>query len=215
MTPVLPGGCVIALVGAPGTGKTQLSHALAECLAQRGIAATRVPDGLAEWRAHEAREPGADACTGIAAAQTGRIAEAATRGVVVADTTALIAAVHSDLAHGDASLYHAALEAQRSHAITLLMALDLPRADDEAARDAPASDLRIRCALARVQAPYAVIHGRGAERLASAWNAIQSMAAGTERRSDPAAQGWVWPCEKCSDPGCEHRLFSDLLARRR
>lgn len=24
-----------------------------------------------------------------------------------------------------------------------------------------------------------------------------------------------WACESCSDPGCEHRLFRDLLARRR
>lgn len=25
---------------------------------------------------------------------------------------------------------------------------------------------------------------------------------------------WVWACEKCSDPACEHRLLSDLLAKR-
>ena len=23
-----------------------------------------------------------------------------------------------------------------------------------------------------------------------------------------------WPCEDCSDPGCEHRLFQDLIAQR-
>ena len=25
---------------------------------------------------------------------------------------------------------------------------------------------------------------------------------------------WVWSCEKCSDPQCEHRLLTALLAQR-
>jgi hypothetical protein len=27
-------------------------------------------------------------------------------------------------------------------------------------------------------------------------------------------QPWVWMCEKCSDPQCEHRLLTALLAQR-
>jgi hypothetical protein len=29
-----------------------------------------------------------------------------------------------------------------------------------------------------------------------------------------AGKPWVWPCEKCSDPVCEHRMLSDLIASR-
>jgi hypothetical protein len=29
-----------------------------------------------------------------------------------------------------------------------------------------------------------------------------------------AGKPWVWLCEKCSDPVCEHRLLSDLIAAR-
>ena len=64
-----------------------------------------------------------------------------------------------------------------------------------------------------------VVHGTGGERLANAWNAINSIA-GSEGRprtrvqSDAKPASWSWPCEKCSDPECEHKLFSDLIARR-
>lgn len=29
-----------------------------------------------------------------------------------------------------------------------------------------------------------------------------------------AGKPWVWLCDKCSDPVCEHRLLSDLIAAR-
>jgi signal recognition particle GTPase len=151
MTPALPAGCVIALLGADGSGKTQLAEALAQRLAQRGIAATLV-----------------------AVPQT--------------------------------SFDAAALEAYRSHALILLIAPASPTRIDE----------MLRKALLDANLSFAVVHGEGAEQLANAWNAINAAA-------DPDARGsaepgttaaWSWACDKCSDPACEHRLFSDLVAKR-
>jgi nicotinamide riboside kinase len=213
MTPALPVGCVIAVLGARGTGKTELASALALRLLQRGVATELVTDPAP--RAPTYREQAEAAFE-----QTNRIAEAARRGVVIADSTALANAVDADLRFGDSALYDHALAAHRSHAITLLMALDLPHTD--AAPDvlaAEKADALLRAALARAGSPYAVIHGRGPERLASAWNAINARAedAGVSSSSGRTASGeraWFWPCDKCSDPACEHRLFRDLIARR-
>ena len=213
MTPALPVGCVIAVLGARGTGKTELANALALRLLQRGIAAELVTDPAP-------RSPTYQEQAEAAFEQTNRIAEAARRGVVIADSTALATAVDADLRFGDSALYDHALAAHRSHAITLLMALDLPHTD--AAPDvlaAEKADALLRAALARAGSPYAVIHGRGPERLASAWNAINARAedAGVSSSSGRTASGeraWFWPCDKCSDPACEHRLFRDLIARR-
>jgi nicotinamide riboside kinase len=220
VTPALPVGCVIALLGAEGTGKTRLANALAARLVGRGIAAELIPDVSSEWRTRLARDPNAGEQAEMAAEQTLRIASAAERGVVVADTTALIAAVEGEIRSGETSLYDLALAAHRGYAITLLMALDLPQAEDPASSERiQRADALVRTALARAGSPYAVIHGRGPERLASAWNAINSRAesAGVSSSSGRSANGerpWFWPCDKCSDPACEHRLFRDLLAKR-
>jgi nicotinamide riboside kinase len=208
MTPVLPIGCVIAVLGAAGTGKTELAQALATRLTQRGIAVESIAEpGL---RARTARELAA-----AAQEQTHRIDDAARRAVVVADSTALSMAVQADMRFGDTSLYEPALAAHRRHAITLLMGLDLPPA---AGAEAEQADALLRAALERAAAPYAVIHGHGPQRLANAWNAINARAdTGPDQSANRSANGeraWFWPCDKCSDPACEHRLFRDLMARR-
>lgn len=212
MTPALPTGCVIALLGADGTGKTDLASAVALRLVQRGIAATLVSDHRGEWRRRERRVPRTDEQAAIADEQSRRIASAAQRGVVVADTTALMTAVHGDLLFGDESLYENALAAHRGYSVTLLMALH-----DDHSPESERMDALLRAALARTQAPYAVIHGTGPERLAAAWNAINSSAeaAGDGSSGSRGERTWFWPCDKCSDPACEHRLFSDLVAQRR
>jgi nicotinamide riboside kinase len=219
MTPDLPAGCIIALLGAQGTGKTELANALAARLSQRGMATALVADLSHEWRVREQRTPDPSDLAAIAREQTLCIAAAVDRGVVVADTTALMSAVDSDILFGDNTLYAKALAAHRGYAITLLMALDLPPAPghDDAQRDR--ADTALRAALTGAGAPYSVIHGHGPERLASAWNAINFSAeaaanASGRGRSDADQRPWFWPCDKCSDPTCEHRLFSDLLARR-
>lgn len=219
MTPSLARGSVIAVVGAESTGKTELARLLAERLTQRGIATTLVPELLREWCAREGRTPRPDEQAAIADAQTRRIAEAARQGVVVADTTAVMTAVYSDMLFDDRSLYADALAAQAGYTMTLLTALDLPWVADGLQRDGPhvrePVDALVRAALARAGVSYAVVHGRGPERLASAWAALNlasdAEAAVALRTADEA---WGGSCEKCSDPVCEHRLFTDLLSRR-
>jgi len=222
MTPALPVGCVIALLGAESTGKTELARALVQRLQERGIAATLVAEYLREWCEREGRTPRPDEQRAIADEQTRRIDAAAASGVVVADTTALMTAVYSEQLFGDTSLYAGALAAQRRCAITLLTALDIPWVAD-ALRDGDharePTDTLVRAALSGAGLSFAVVHGTGGERLANAWNAINSIAgnegqARARGRGDAKPTSWSWPCEKCSDPECEHRLFSDLLGRR-
>ena len=214
MTPSLVRGCVIAVLGAESTGKTELAAALAARLNQRGIATTLVPEYLREWCEREGRTPHPSEQAAIAAEQTRRIAEAAKRGVVVADTTAVMTAVYSEMLFDDDSLYADALAAQRGYAVTLLTALDLPWVADGMQRDGPhvrePVDAMVRAALGRASVSYAVVHGRGNERLASAWNAL-NLAAQSENRT---SNGWRWSCDKCSDPVCEHNMFTDLLAKK-
>jgi nicotinamide riboside kinase len=225
MTPDLPFGTVIAVLGAECTGKTSLARAIAARLAQRGLAVRLVPEYLREWCDREQRTPAAHEQAAIAAEQTRRIAAAAARGIAVADTTAVMTAVYSDMLFDDTSLYAEALAAQRGYAITLLTALDLPWVPDGLQRDGAhvrePIDARVRDTLQRAAVPYAVVHGSGPQRLASAWNAIFRTAEASDGDGHPAgnpqasASGWRWSCDKCSDPVCEHRLFSDLVAGRR
>ncbi|MGJ3700695.1 AAA family ATPase [Variovorax sp. AFSI2.2] len=222
MTPMLPVGCVIALLGAESTGKTELARALVQRLQERGIATTMVGEYLREWCDREGRTPRPDEQRSIAQEQTRRIDAAAAAGVVVADTTALMTAVYSEQLFGDTSLHADALAAQARYAITLLTALDIPWVAD-ALRDGDharePTDALVRAALTGARLSFAVVHGTGSERLSSAWNAINSIAGSEGRprargRFDSKPASWSWPCEKCSDPECEHRLFSDLIGRR-
>ncbi|MDP9899178.1 ATP-binding protein [Variovorax ginsengisoli] len=223
MTPALTAGCVIAILGAESTGKTDLARALAERLAQRGVAVTLVGEYLREWCEREGRTPRPDEQAAIAAEQTRRIADAASRGAVIADTTALMTAVYSDMLFDDRTLYADALRAQGGYVLTLLTALDLPWIADGLQRDGPhvrePVDALVRAALARAGVSYAVVHGQGAQRLANAWQAIDRRVQAKDSpdlaRAAQAQAAWRWSCEKCSDPACEHKLFSDLVAQRR
>jgi nicotinamide riboside kinase len=221
MTPQWPARFVIAVLGAESTGKTELANALARRIGARGTTVMRVGEYLREWCDHEHRTPRPTEQSTIAAEQTRRIEDAAKNGVVVADTTSLMTAVYSDLLFDDTTLYASALAAQRRCAITLLTALDLPWVADGLQRDGPhvrePVDLRVRAALNEAGIPFTVVHGHGHERLANAWNAINSVAASANRtgdstRFDDPYAPWSWACEKCSDSASEHRLFRDLLA---
>lgn len=99
--------------------------------------------------------------------------------------------------------------------VVLLAGLDLP-----SARGAEAEDASIRTQLQAAGVAFHVVYGTGPQRLRSALQALASagvLAAGLVRREDDGAEGsrpWTWNCEKCSDPDCEHRLFTRLREAR-
>ncbi|QNP48089.1 hypothetical protein [Diaphorobacter aerolatus] len=95
------------------------------------------------------------------------------------------------------------------------------------ARDAIASELQLRNALAEAAMGYQVLYGSSlADCVASAANAVALTAKAVLPSIDRACfvvsdtgkplhpRMRSWNCEKCSDPDCEHRLFTDLLGAR-
>jgi hypothetical protein len=116
-----------------------------------------------------------------------------------------------------------------SFGLTLLMGLEeIPLRPDKTAKECwqlqQTADQSIRAALAQAGVPYRVMYGTAEQRLARALEAAQSLRprAPAFTRGTPGAtpkpqenkKAWTWACEKCSDPACEHRLLSDLLAQR-
>jgi len=170
---------VVALLGAESTGKTTLAAEIGAALAARGIRVEVVAEFLREFCDVHARTPRRDEQTGIAAAQTARIDAAAKRSeVVVADTTALMIAVYSDLVFADTGLYDDALAAQRRVDLTLVTALDLPWQADGLMRDGAhvrePVDAKLRAALARGAVASTTIAGAGPARVAAALAAIDA-----------------------------------------
>jgi len=97
------------------------------------------------------------------------------------------------------------------YGLTLLCGLE----SAEAARQA--ADQSIRSALAATGTAYCVLYGSAPQRLEQALGAVERLLPGLlPRKQAPAgrSKAWVWVCDKCSDPACEHRLLSDLLAQR-
>jgi len=203
----------IALLGAESTGKTRLSQDLAAWFNARGRSAVAVPEALRDWCAAAGRTPRPEEQMGIAQEQEQRVDRALASGaeVVIADTTAVMVAIYSAMLFEDGSLYRFALERQRSYDVTLVTGLDIPWVADGLQRDGPhvrePVDALVRESLAKAGVPYRVVYGSGAERLRNALAAIDTSLA------PPRLSGQNWVCEKCSDPVCEHRLFTRLFPR--
>jgi nicotinamide riboside kinase len=179
---------VVAILGAESTGKTTLARDLGAALAKRGSGVAVVAEALRDFCDVAQRTPRADEQAGIAAQQGERIDLAAARaGVVVADTSALMIAVYSELVFGDTSLYDAALARQRSYDLTLVTALDLPWQADGLQREgahvrAPV-DALLRGALARAGIAFTTIAGRGEARATAALRAIDAALAARAQRA--------------------------------
>lgn len=211
----------VALLGAESTGKTRLSTGLAAHLRGRGLRAVAVPEVLREWCTREGRPPRPEEQLAIAQEQERRTDDAAAQSdIVIADTTALMVAVYAGMLFPEGELLRFAIGNQKRYDATLLTGLDLPWVPDGLQRDAAQPreevDALLRSLLQGAQLPFQVIYGQGPQRLDSALQALVSagvLPAGTVGRTvDGGAQrAWVWVCEKCSDPACEHRLFK--LAR--
>jgi nicotinamide riboside kinase len=200
----------IALLGAESTGKSRLAHDLASALSQRGLHAVAVPEVLRAWCEREGRTPRPEEQLAIAREQERCVDVAAgDHDVVIADTTALMVAIHAGMLFPDGPLLRLAMARQRSYDATLVTGLDLPWVADGLQRDGPhvqgPIDAQVRAMLGRAALPYRVVYGNGSERVRNALAAIDASLAPRQQVSN-----WVWQCDKCSDPDCEHRLFTRL-----
>ena len=199
----------VALLGAESTGKTALAAGIAAHWRAQGQPVHAVGEYLREWCDREGRTPRPHEQMGIAQEQARRALQAPPDHWLVADTTPLMIAIYSDMLFDDPSLYDFALQHQRHYDLTLVTGLDLPWVADGLQRDGPhvrePVDARLRAALARAGVAYRVIYGTGEQRLKQALAAIDGNAARSHLTGT-----WRWGCDKCSDPECEHRLFSGL-----
>ena len=99
---------------------------------------------------------------------------------------------------------------------TLLMGLDLPGLGLQHQKE----DNSLRQALTLSQTPFRIVYGAGIHRLNNALLALGltelNPAAGQDRaRSQFNINGGrdTWVCNDCSDPACEHKLFTRLLTQ--
>lgn len=214
----------IAIVGAESTGKSWLARTLTEVLGERGESALWVQEHLRAWCERQGRTPMAHEQLPIAQAQAAAVL-AIPSGLVIADTTPLMTAIYSHHLFKDESLYPMALEHQRLYDLTLVTGLDVPWVADGLQRDGPhvrgPIDAMVRQSLVEAGLDFRVIYGQGRERLNNALLAMglpmEDPSAWERRNAGQYAlnQGRTpWLCEKCSDPDCEHRLFTGLLGRR-
>ncbi|HJW11606.1 MAG TPA: AAA family ATPase [Albitalea sp.] len=204
---------VVAIVGAESTGKTTLAGELRDAFAAEGRSVAVVAEHLREWCDQFQRTPLAAEQAQIADEQTRRIDDAAARHeIVIADTTALMTAVYSEMVFGDTSLYAQAALAHRRCDLSLLTALDLPWLADGLQRTGEhvrePVDALVRAALQRAQLPYAVVTGSGPQRLASAMQALRHALQAPSAEHEAAANPrWRWVCERCGDLDCERHLL--------
>jgi nicotinamide riboside kinase len=225
----------VAILGAESTGKSWLAQRLAAALQMRAQPAHTVNEVLRDWCDREGRTPQRHEQWGIATQQAKAMDDAVAQwqalatntlpGWVIADTTPLMTAIYSHLLFDDDSLYPMALNHQAQYEHTLLTGLDLPWVADGLQRDGPQVrgpvDTLLRRALERAGIAYRVVYGQGHHRLNNALLALglpgEDAAARTTRENAQFTinQGrTLWQCNECSDPDCEHKLFSGLLAKR-
>lgn len=206
----------IAILGAESTGKTQLANAIWAALDAPVGRAVWVQEALRYWCDVQQRTPTKDEQLAIAQEQTRNIESIPASQIVIADTTALMTAVYSDVLFNDASLYSYALAAHRSMDITLVTGLDLPWVADGIQRDSPLGrekiDQRLRNILQTHRINYSTVYGTGTGRTSSALSAIAHHTQQRSNGSSTTPKRWKWTCSECFDPDCEHRLFSALSA---
>lgn len=220
---------LITLLGAESTGKSSLAHALALHFNAQGLRTGKVDEYLRQWCSKAQRTPRVDEQLAIAKEQTDQIQLAcALHTVVVADTCALMTAVYSDYVFGDTSLYAQALASLKGTDSILLMGLDIAWQADGLQRDGahvrPAVDAMVRKALTGAGLAFSTVYGLGPVRLQHALQAIKTtkLIANYDHNTVTLAKhtakvqpAWKWLCDKCSDPVCEHQLFSQLIEERR
>ena len=216
---------VVCLLGGESTGKSTLAQALQHRLERaHGLRVLLVPEYLRSWCEEKGRAPKLHEQAPIAHEQSRRICEAAQQpgvDLVIADTSALMVAVYSELYFADASLLHTARAEQSRYALHLLMGLDLPWTPDGLFRDSSAvrdaTDTLLRRELDAARLPYQTIYGQQDARLQQALRAVGRWLSQDLLPADQAlTEGRTpWRCDNCSDPDCERRLFTDLVGKKR
>lgn len=136
-------------------------------------------------------------------------------GALTASRDALVAALALHTAHIGAA-HH--ITPQAGGDVTLLLGLSQANALADNAADL--ADQALRCQLNTALQPYQVLYGGLDEQLAQAVRILdvhQRKGACEPVPNTPpqtAAAPWQWACDNCSDPACERKLLSDLLAQR-
>lgn len=211
----------VAILGARGTGKTWLTDTLAEVLRARGQTVHTSPaKPCIEFGPHPPQ-----ACTLEPVHAEPWATTQANGSWQVSDTTPLMTAVCCHAIWDKRDLYPMALAHQALYDITLLTGLDLPVSADLVHADThpqrSSVDGWIRQALETAGLAYRVVYGLGPQRLNNALLALglapEDSAATLAREQGQFAinQGrTVWQCNECSDPGCEHKLFTRLMGQR-
>lgn len=145
------------------------------------------------------------------------------RSIVVlgaAETGAAELARHLSTALAAFPLSRVSAEAAPSdrHDFALLMGLDQPGNATVNYATKASQDSALRKQLHALGLPYRVIYGAGPNRLANALLALGLPApdAGAQQAREQAQfdlnRGRTpWSCDTCSDPDCEHKLFTGLL----
>ncbi|MDH4451149.1 MAG: ATP-binding protein [Rhodoferax sp.] len=204
----------IAILGAESTGKSTLCHALARRLKHAGLSTVVVNEYLREWCVTAGRTPGADEQAAIAQEQSRRI-HCHRNAHVVADTTALMTAVYSDVLFQDSSLYGPGIADIRRFAHVLVTATDLPWEADSYFRDGPGAqqtiEQRLRQVLHHHGISYSMVYGNGEQRVRAAMAAVMPSTLASDEES-ASYRRWMAGCEKCSDAACEHRIFRKLVS---
>lgn len=99
------------------------------------------------------------------------------------------------------------LPAAMAPAVCLLLAPDSLEIDLALRSAHELADAALRESLAHRGVAFQVIHATDdSQRLSHALRALRLRPAGAT-----PARPWVWSCEKCSDPSCEHQLFRRLV----
>ena len=207
----------IAILGTESTGKSELGHQLTQYFQAQGNTVAHIHEVLREWCDQHQRTPQQNEQLAIATEQQRRVNTAPAFDHLIADTTPLMVAVYSDFIFQDSSLYGMAIAHQRSYDHTLLMGLDMPWVADGLQRDGAhvrePVDALIRQALTNANISYQVVYGTGKARL---HNALRCLGVNVSTPNDAILETGPdqfknWQCERCSDPNCEHRLFTRLL----
>ena len=202
----------IAILGAESTGKSTLCYGLAQALYSAGQSAVVVDEYLREWCLKAQRTPRPEEQAAIAQEQSRRI-HAFSDATIIADTTALMTAVYSDVLFADTALYPMALKDLQQFRYVLVTATDLPWVADSYLRDSPSGQQAIQQRLQKVlrdhSVAYSMVYGQDAQRLQAALAIVQPSSTNPTEELQTYRR-WMARCEKCSDASCEHRVFKDV-----